>query len=51
MNAPRNTQYRTIDTHRIAGSLGADASKASICPRICRTMCWRKSVPPCSTTA
>jgi taurine dioxygenase len=26
MNAPRNTQYRTIETHRIAGSLGAEVS-------------------------
>ena len=26
MNAPRNTQFRTIETHRIAGSLGAEVS-------------------------
>lgn len=26
MNAPRNTQYRTIETHRISGSLGAEVS-------------------------
>ena len=51
MNAPRNTQYRTIETHRIAGSLRRRWSTASICPRTCRTMCWRKSAPPCSTIA
>jgi alpha-ketoglutarate-dependent taurine dioxygenase len=26
MNAPRNTQYRYLETHRIAGSLGAEVS-------------------------
>ena len=26
MNAPRNTQYRYLETHRIAGSLGAEIS-------------------------
>src|ERR1700704_2947773 len=26
MNAPRNTQYRHLETHRIAGSLGAEVA-------------------------
>ena len=26
MNAPRNAQYRYLETHRIAGSLGAEVA-------------------------
>jgi hypothetical protein len=50
MNAPRNAQYRFLATHRIAGSLGAVVEGVDLSADL-RTMCWRKSVPRCSTTA
>ena len=51
MNAPRNAQYRHLETNRIAGSLGAEVDGRRSVARICPTRCWRKSAPRCSTTA
>ena len=48
----RTAQQRNTATWKPTRSPARSAPKwkASICRRTCRTTCWRKSAPPCSTT-